>query len=181
MTPAKKPERGRGPSGGAKRKRSRAEQGGKRAGAAGRSKPSASRRGEQKTRPTDADVEAFLESIEDEEMRHDARRLVRLMRGVTRRPPVMWGPSIVGFGRYRYRYASGREGEWMLTGFAPRRREFSLYLMCGLDGNPDLLKRLGKHRRGKGCLYVRRLADVDLRVLRELVRRSVAQTREKWG
>jgi hypothetical protein len=136
---------------------------------------------EPKTRPTDASVEAFLESIEDQASREDAQALVRIMQRATGAPPKMWGSSIVGFGQYHYRYASGREGDWMLTGFSPRKRELSVYIMAGFDRYEELMSRLGKCRTGKSCLYVRRLADVDLEVLEELVRRSVAWLRERYG
>jgi hypothetical protein len=136
---------------------------------------------EPKTRPTDASVEAFLEGIEEETKRADARALVGIMQRATGAPPKMWGTSIVGFGQYHYRYASGREGDWMLTGFSPRKRELSVYIMAGFDRYEELMSRLGKHRTGISCLYVRRLADVDLEVLEELVRRSVAWLREKYG
>ena len=134
-----------------------------------------------KTTPTGASVSDFLDTIEDAARREDARALTRLMGEVTGEAPEMWGPAIVGFGRYRYRYASGREGDWMLTGFSPRKREFSVYIMAGFQGSQALLARLGRHRTGKSCLYIRRLADVDPAVLEELVRRSVQQLRETWG
>lgn len=128
---------------------------------------------ELKTKPTDGDVGRFLASIEDEVMREDCVTLVELMGKVTNASPRLWGPSIVGFGEYRYRYASGREGTWFTVGFAPRSKRLTLYLMSGFEGYEDLLARLGRHSLGKSCLYVRRLADVDLAVLTELVTQSV--------
>ncbi|GIV76871.1 DUF1801 domain-containing protein [Litorilinea aerophila] len=127
-----------------------------------------------KTRPTDGDVEAYLQAVPDPGKREDCFRLLRLMTEVTGEKPVLWGDSIVGFGRYHYRYASGHEGDWMLTGFAPRKQALTVYIMAGFDQYGDLLARLGKFKTGKSCLYLRRLDDVDLDVLAELVRRSVA-------
>jgi hypothetical protein len=125
---------------------------------------------ENKTKPTEASVEAFLASVE-EKRRADCRTLVDLMQEVTGEEPVMWG-SIVGFGRYRYRYASGREGEWFLTGFANRKQALTLYIMGGFDDEDDLMGKLGKYKTGKACLYVKKLEDVDMDVLRALVKRS---------
>jgi Domain of unknown function (DU1801) len=127
-----------------------------------------------KTVPTGASVTAFLRRIRDPERRRDCQALLRLMRQATKSRPAMWGPSIVGFGRYHYRYASGREGDWFFAGFSPRKRDLTLYLMAGVGRYPSLLKRLGTHKRGGSCLYLRRLGDVDLATLRQLVRRSVA-------
>lgn len=128
---------------------------------------------EAKTRPTEQSVEEFLAGIADERQRADSRALVALMREVTGAEPRMWGPSIVGFGSYHYRYASGREGDWMLTGFSPRKQSLTLYLSYGLEGQEELLGRLGKHKLGKACLYLKRLDDADPAALRELIRRSV--------
>ena len=112
-------------------------------------------------------------AIEDERKRADARTVAGIMRDATGDEPRMWGPGIVGFGSYHYKYASGREGDWMLTGFSPRARNLTLYIMSGFREYEDLLARLGKHKTGKSCLYVNKLDDVDLDVLRELVERSV--------
>jgi Domain of unknown function (DU1801) len=126
------------------------------------------------TRPTDADVEEFLDAVPDEQQRADARTLCALMSEITGEPPVLWGPSIVGFGSYRYRYESGHEGTSSLAGFAPRKGNLVVYLVGGFeDRHRKLLAKLGAHKAGKGCLYVKRLADVDLDVLRELIERSV--------
>ena len=129
-----------------------------------------------KTTPSDADVDAFIASVEDPQKRDDSRALCRMMAEETGEPPKMWGSSIVGFGSYHYRYASGREGDWMALGFAPRKANLTLYLMDGFDGYRDLLARLGKHSTGRSCLYVKRLSDVDADVLREMVRRSYRYT-----
>jgi len=132
-----------------------------------------------KTRPTRASVTTFLKGVSDEDQRRDALALLGLMKRITRAQPRMWGPSIVGFGSYHYRYASGREGDWPLTGFSPRRRELTVYIMAGFDRFPDLMARLGRYRTGKSCLYIRRLADVDLAVLRDLVAASVAHMKRR--
>ena len=122
-----------------------------------------------KTRPTDADVGAFLESVADERRRDDAKAVCRLMQEVTGEEPVLWGTGIVGFGSVRLRYASGRELDWPVTGFSPRKTATTVYLMDGFEERSDLLARLGPHSTGKSCLYLKRLSDVDLAVLRELV------------
>lgn len=134
---------------------------------------------ENKTRPTGASVERYLRSIKDEVRLADCRCLVEMMSRVTGEPPRMWGASIVGFGTYHYRYDSGREGDFFLTGFSSRKADLSLYVMAGFASFPALMAKLGRHRTGKSCLYVRRLADVDLEVLEELVRRSVKEMRER--
>jgi hypothetical protein len=127
---------------------------------------------EPKTRPTDADVGAFLESVPDERRREDARTVCRLMQEVTGEEPVLWGTGIVGFGSVRLRYASGRELDWPVTGFSPRKTATTVYLMDGFEERSDLLARLGPHSTGRSCLYLKRLSDVDLAVLRELVTES---------
>lgn len=128
---------------------------------------------ELKTRPEKTSVAEFLASIADENRRRDCEAIADLMQDVTGAAPVMWGASIVGFGRYHYRYDSGREGDWMLVGFSPRKKDITLYLMAGFDRFPELMQRLGKHKTGKSCLYVKKLDDVDRTVLRDLVRSSV--------
>lgn len=134
-----------------------------------------------KTRANDASVEAYLEAIEPESRRQDCRELCQLMAELSGEPAVMWGSSIVGFGSYRYRYASGREGDWMLVGFANRKQSLTLYVMAGFDGYAELLARLGKHKTGKSCLYIARLEQVDRQALRELVAASIAHMRETGG
>jgi hypothetical protein len=126
-----------------------------------------------KTARHDGDVEAFIASVEDETKREDCRMLVDVMSKATGSPPLMWGTAIVGFGSYRYRYASGRENEWFKVGFSPRKQSLTLYIMDGFDEYESVLGRLGKHSTGKSCLYVKRLSDVDMKVLIELVERSV--------
>lgn len=125
-----------------------------------------------KTVENDGDVEAFLDAVEPARRRADARTLRALMERVTGQPPRMWGSSIVGFGRYHYRYPSGREGDMAAAGFSPRKAATTVYLMDGVDEHAALLERLGPHSVGKGCLYLTRLDAVDLTVLEELVRRS---------
>ena len=133
---------------------------------------------ELKTKVNDASVEGFLNSVIDEQKRADCFEILRLMEQVTKEEPKMWGSSIVGFGSYRYKGASGREGDWLLTGFSPRKDNLTLYIMGGLDIHQDLLKKLGKHKAGVGCLYIRKLDDMDKDVLKELVAESVKATKK---
>ena len=133
---------------------------------------------ENKTVPTNQSVDDFLNAIEDEQKRNDSFALRDLMREVTGLEPRMWGSSIIGFGSYHYRYASGREGDTMLAGFSPRKQNLTIYNMGGVDPDDDLLKKLGKHTTGKGCLYIKRLDDVDLPTLKRLIAASFTRTRE---
>ncbi len=128
---------------------------------------------ELKTQLNDASVEEFLNTVEDEQKRADCLAVLKLMKQVTKAQPKMWGTSIVGFGSYHYKGASGREGDWMLTGFSPRKQNLTLYIMAGFDNYDALMKKVGKHSTGKSCLYIKRLADVDTGVLKELVAQSV--------
>jgi hypothetical protein len=130
--------------------------------------------GELKTQKNDASVEDFLNSVENERRREDSKRILALMTEVTGEEPAMWGQSIVGFGEYSYKYASGREGEWMLVGFSPRKKNLTLYIMSGFEDYDELLSRLGRHKTGKSCLYINKLEEVDIDVLGELVEKSVA-------
>ncbi len=129
---------------------------------------------ELKTKPNDGSVEAFLNSVENEKRRQDSFIILELMREVTGAEPKMWGSSIVGFGSYHYTYASGREGDWFLVGFAPRKQALTLYIMSGFEQYDVLMTDLGKYKTGKSCLYVKKIEDVDLETLRELVRQSMA-------
>ena len=131
-----------------------------------------------KTQKNDASVEDFLNGVSNERKREDSFAILELMRDVTGEEPAMWGTSIVGFGSYRYKYASGREGEWFLTGFAPRKRNLTLYIIAGLENYDSLLAELGKYRTGKSCLYINKLEDVDIPTLRELIRQSVTHLAE---
>lgn len=135
---------------------------------------------ELKTQRTDASVADFLNAIPDAGRRADSLAVADLMASVTGAPAEMWGPSIVGFGTCRYRYASGREGEWPVVGFSPRKQNLTLYLTSGFDGYDELMARLGKHTTSKACLYIKRLSDVNLDVLRELVAASVADVRATY-
>jgi hypothetical protein len=128
---------------------------------------------ELKTKPTGQDVTEFLNSVPDERKRQDCFAVLELMREVTGEEPKMWGSSIVGFGSYHYKYASGREGDAALTGFSPRKQNLTLYITAGFEQYDDLMQKLGKHTTGKSCLYVKRLSDIDTGVLRELVQKSV--------
>ena len=128
---------------------------------------------ELKTQPTDSSVEEFLNTIADEVKRSDAFTILDIMRHITATEPKMWGSSIIGFGNRHYRYASGREGDWFLVGFSPRKDNLTLYLSCADIQLSDLWQKLGKHKTGKGCLYIKKLADVDLGVLNEVINRSV--------
>lgn len=133
----------------------------------------------QKTLPTGEPVAELLDGIADERKRADAWRLVEMMEAATGEPAALWGGNIVGFGSYHYRYASGHEGDAPLVGFSPRARAFSIYLSCDAETQAERLDRLGKHKMGKGCLYVTRLSDVDEVVLRELIDASVAEARSR--
>lgn len=124
---------------------------------------------ELKTRKNARSVQAFLNAIDDPEHRRDSKAIARLMGEVTGARPSMWGDSIVGFGDYHYRYASGREGDWFVAGFAPRKAGLTVYLMCDLSSFGPLLAKLGRHKAGKGCLHIRRLEDVSVDILREMI------------
>jgi hypothetical protein len=130
---------------------------------------------ELKTKETNESVTAFLDNIADKRRREDCLAVVDIMRAVTKEEPRMWGSSIVGFGRYHYKYESGREGDWMITGFSPRKGDLTLYIMGGFEAFPDLMQGLGKYKTGKSCLYIKKLADVDAAVLRKLITKSVKQ------
>ena len=135
---------------------------------------------EPKTKPTKVSAASHIAAIANEEQRKDARTLVALMRRVTKQTPKMWGPSIVGFGSYHYKYASGHEGDSALAGFAVRGRELVVYIAAGFKGRDVLLAKLGKHKTGNVCLYIRRLANVNLKVLETLVVRSVADMKRRY-
>jgi hypothetical protein len=136
---------------------------------------------DNKTKPTAASVAAFIAALADETRRADAKVLVKLMQSATGEKPKMWGPSIIGFGSYHYTYDSGREGDMPLICFSPRKAATVLYIHPGFSGFETLLAKLGKHTMGKGCLYVKKLADVDPKVLETLIVKSVAATRAKYA
>ncbi len=133
---------------------------------------------ELKTKPTKQSVKDFVDAIKDEQQKKDCRTVSRIMKRSTKANPKLWGPGIVGFGSYHYKYASGREGDWFLVGFAPRKQNLTLYIMSGFKKYSALLKKLGKHKIGVSCLYVKRLDDVDMDVLTELIEDSVAYVRK---
>ena len=126
-----------------------------------------------KTQPNDASVEQFIQSVDDDTRRHDCLTLLAIMQRITQKEPKMWGESIVGFGRYHYKYQSGREGDWFVTGFSPRKREITVHIMSGFQNYSALLAQLGKHRLGKSCLYIKRLSDIDISILEALIAKSV--------
>jgi len=128
---------------------------------------------ELKTKVNEASVTDFLNSVEDEQKRKDSFEILKLMKKLSKEDGKMWGGSIVGFGSYHYKGASGREGEWMLIGFSPRKQNITLYIMPGFERYPALMKKLGKYSTGKSCLYIKRLSDVDASVLKELVTESI--------
>jgi hypothetical protein len=128
---------------------------------------------ENKTKQNEQSVEGFLNGIPDEKKREDSFAILELMKQVTGMEPKMWGDAIIGFGSYHYKYASGREGDYMLTGFSPRQQNLTLYIMAGFDQYDALLGKLGKFKTGKSCLYVKKIEDVDTEVLSELVKQSV--------
>ena len=135
---------------------------------------------ENKTKPTEVSVDAFLDAVPDPVRREDGRVLRAMMERLSGYPAKMWGPSIVGFGRYSYRYESGHGGEWSRIGFSPRAKELVLYIMGGFPRHQALMDRLGRYRTGKSCLYIKRLADIDSAVLEDLIRESLEHMREAY-
>ncbi|HOT97556.1 MAG TPA: DUF1801 domain-containing protein [bacterium] len=133
-----------------------------------------------KTRVNDASVVAFLESITDEQKRNDSFEILEMMKKITREEPKMWGASIIGFGSYHYKGKGGREGDWMVTGFSPRKQNLVLYLMGGFDANTELLEMLGKFTTGMGCLYIKKLADVDRKILEALLQASYKRMKQQY-
>lgn len=133
-----------------------------------------------KTQQNQADVQAFLQQVDHEQRKKDSLQLLELMQKWTGLTPTMWGPSIVGFGTYHYVYESGREGDWFLTGFSPRKQALTIYIMAGFNRYDELLSKLGTYKTGSSCLYVKRLSDIDLEVLRELVVQSIAYLKERY-
>ena len=127
---------------------------------------------EVKTKVNEASVEGFLNSVADEQARKDCLEILKMMKQATKEEPKMWGPAIIGFGSYHYKYESGREGDMMKIGFSPRKQNITLYIMLGADPENPLLKKLGKYTIGKGCLYIKKIADIDKQVLQELINES---------
>jgi len=128
---------------------------------------------EVKTKVNNASVTDFLNSVADEQKRNDSFEILKMMKQISKEDAKMWGTSIVGFGSYHYKGASGREGDWMLIGFSPRKQNLTLYIMPGFDRYQKLMKNLGKYSTGKSCLYIKRLSDVDVNVLKELMTESL--------
>ena len=133
-----------------------------------------------KTQKTKASVEEFLSAVENEKRRQDARTVMKLMQRITGCRPRMWGPSMIGFGSYRYQNVSGRGGEWFLTGLSPRKQALTVYIMAGFSNYDALLGRLGKFKTGKSCLYINKLEDVDLSTLEQLITESFSYMKEKY-
>lgn len=136
---------------------------------------------EPKTKPTKASVDKFIDAQEKETTRDDCRTLVRMMHEISGSPPVMWGPSIVGFGTYHYTYASGQSGDWPMLAFSPRKQNLTIYLMPGFNGKEDLLKKLGKNRTSVSCLYVKSLDELHMPTLKKLISDSYKQMVKKYG
>lgn len=135
---------------------------------------------EQKTKPTNISVKQFVDNLTDETVRDDCHALIKIMKRITGTTPKIWGGSIVGFGKYHYKYESGHEGFSCLTGFSPRKQNISLYIMPGFTEHPKLLEKLGKFKAGKGCLYIKKLEDIDETVLEKLIEFSVAYLQNKY-
>ena len=135
---------------------------------------------DNKTQATKQSATVFLNGIDDKEKRADAKKVAAIMQKVTGAKAVMWGPSIVGFGQYHYRYESGREGDCMLTGLSPRKQALTIYVMAGFKRYDSLMKKLGKYKTGKSCLYVKRLSDIDEKVLEQLIEESVKYMRKHY-
>ncbi|MFX0012037.1 MAG: DUF1801 domain-containing protein [Candidatus Hermodarchaeota archaeon] len=131
-----------------------------------------------KTKPNSNSVSEFLKKVESPAKREDSFEIIRILKEITKEEPVMWGDSIVGFGSYHYKYESGREGDWFLTGFSPRKQNLTLYIMSGFDNHKTLLNKLGKYKIGKSCLYINKLKDIDKSVLRELILDSIKSIKQ---
>ena len=135
---------------------------------------------ENKTKPNKSSVTAFIGAIEDSQKRSDAKKVAAMMRGATGSRARMWGPSIVGYGEYHYKYASGREGDYLISGFSPRKQALTIYIMAGFAQFDSLMKKLGKYKTGKSCLYIKRLSDIDEKVLENLIVKSVKYMRKNY-
>ena len=134
-----------------------------------------------KTKPNKISVEKFLKSVSDESKREDSLKVLELMKKITKDEPVMWGPSIVGFGKYHYKYESGREGDMCITGFSPRKQALTIYVMPGFKRYDSLMKKLGKYKTGVSCLYIKKLENIDMKVLKELITESVKYMKKKYN
>ncbi|MEM9687743.1 MAG: DUF1801 domain-containing protein [Bacteroidota bacterium] len=136
---------------------------------------------QNKTQPTAQSVTAFLNTIKDDTKRNDSFTLLHIMKEITGEDPILWGNSLIGFGKTHYKYKSGREGDWFLVGFAPRVQYLTLYIMPGFERYETLMKQLGKHKTGKSCLYIKKLEDVDMKILKELITQSAAHTKASYN
>jgi hypothetical protein len=136
---------------------------------------------EQKTKPTELSVQSFVEKVADAPVREDCLALIRMMKKITGSEPKMWGPSIIGFGQYHYKYVSGHEGDICMVGFSPRKQNISLYVLAGFAGQDKLLEKIGKHKAGKGCLYIKKLEDIDQDILEKLIIGSIDFLKKKFG
>lgn len=130
---------------------------------------------ENKTKQTKASVDKFIDAIKDESIQSDCYKIIKIMKSVTKEEPKMWGPSIIGFGSYHYKYASGREGDMCIAGFSPRKQNLTIYLMPGFETQQDYLKKLGKYKTSKVCLYIKSLDDIDEKVLKDMISQSVRE------
>jgi hypothetical protein len=135
---------------------------------------------ELKTRPNDNSVKVYLNSIEESKRRQDCQIIMEMMQEITQCQPKMWGSSIVGFGNYHYKYASGREGDWFLTGLSSRKQSLTLYIMCGFEKDEQLLSQLGQYKMGKSCFYIKNIEDINLNILRKLIEKSVEHLKKVY-
>ncbi|MHB8206748.1 DUF1801 domain-containing protein [Mucilaginibacter sp.] len=136
---------------------------------------------EAKTKPTERSVDGFIATVADDKIRADCYTIINLMETVTGEKPKMWGPAIIGFGKYAYKYESGHSGEICMTGFSPRKANITLYVLAGFPEQTELLQKLGKHKAGKGCLYIKKLDDVNINVLESLIKESIKFLKEKYS
>ena len=136
---------------------------------------------ELKTKPTKVSVKKFLNSVKDEQMREDSFKVLEMMQKITSDEPKMWGPSIVGFGKYHYKYESGHEGDMCITGFSPRKNALTIYILPGFLKYDPLMKKLGKYKTGVSCLYIKKLKDIDMKVLKDLISESVKYMKQKYS
>ncbi len=136
---------------------------------------------ELKTKPNDQNVETFIDSVEPEWKRDDARELLTFFEKITGEKPVMWGDSLIGYGKYHYKYKSGREGDWFTAGFSPRKANMTIYVMAGFEGQEELLEQLGKYKKSVGCLYVKKLADIDMNVLEQMTKKSIETLKRRYA
>jgi hypothetical protein len=135
---------------------------------------------ELKTKQNNLSVDKFLKNVKDESTRKDCYAIIDIMKKITKEEPKMWGPSIIGFGKYHYKYASGHEGDMCIAGFSPRKQNLTIYIMPGFDRYPDLMKNLGKFKTGKSCLYFKKLEDIEINVLKKLITESVKNTKKRY-